>query len=295
VLQVVNGAYAGRKIWLQPGQIAEIGSSADMDFSFPHDAQMAALHFALICGHENCQVRTLGTLPTFVNGEATDDVCVRHGDRLRAGKTEFNVRIDGQVLSSTDSPGKSGPDEEPSPEPPLITPEQCERFGLSDAAKARLGAGLPIEEFLNVLVEHGDYTDALKTLANVLAKREAIWWGCQCLSGRVTRPAAVAAREAAVLWVRDPTEERRRECKQAATLAGHHTPAAQIAMAVFFSGGSIAPAGLSEVAPDETITAHCIAGGLMMLAVQCQPQTMADAQMNFIEQGRNTLRGLDPW
>src|SRR5947209_3872674 len=52
-------------------------------------------------------------------------------------------------------------------------------------------------------------TAVLCYLAHLLPRREAIWWGCQCVS------AISAAREPGLLlaqrWVRDPDEALRRE------------------------------------------------------------------------------------
>ena len=64
-------------------------------------------------------------------------------------------------------------------------------------------------EFVRTLIARAHRYDAVTYAAYLLPKREAVWWGCQCL--RAFSPAyADEALMAAEAWVRTPDETTRR-------------------------------------------------------------------------------------
>ncbi len=124
-------------------------------------------------------------------------------------------------------------------------------------------------EFLDALIAHERFADAIHFLAHAIPKREAVWWSCLCVKqagGDNLSPAELAALTAAVRWALSPEEESRAAAKEPAKAAGFKAPAGLLAHAVFYSGGSLAPAGLPEVPPNPALTAECVAGAIKLAA-----------------------------
>ena len=86
---------------------------------------------------------------------------------------------------------------------------------------------------------------ALAFLAHLLPRREAIWWGRQCVSA--ISPAPEPGVQLAQRWVRDPDEALRREALAYSQASDLKAPGAWLARAVGYSGGSL-------LAPDQPVT-----------------------------------------
>ena len=96
VLQIVSEPWAGRKTWLRSGQLLEVGRSEQADVAVPHDGYMSGFHFAVQCDASACRLRDLGSSGgTFLNDQQVTEALLEHGDRITAGKTVFQVEIEG--------------------------------------------------------------------------------------------------------------------------------------------------------------------------------------------------------
>ena len=117
------------------------------------------------------------------------------------------------------------------------TPEAvCERFDISDEAKALLQPGMTAERFLAELTEAGHFSDAAFFLAHALPKREAVWWGCLSVRSAgedALGPDSTRVLNAAALWVRDPSDANRRAAMQAAQETGLDQPASLVGASIF--------------------------------------------------------------
>ena len=188
---------------------------------------------------------------------------------------------------------------EPAPKPPVRTAvEIAKLFALGDEPKKLLRDGLNPRQYLDVLLEKQYYVDAVRFLAHTLPKREAIWWACRCVrsvAGTSGSGPQTAALQATERWVTDPSEANRREAQDAAEAAGMGTPAGCAAMAAFWSGGSMAPPNIPVVPPGETLTAHGVAGAILLAAVVTEPQKAAEKQRKFLTQGLEVLAGSNRW
>lgn len=80
---------------------------------------------------------------------------------------------------------------------------------------------------------------ALAFLAHLLPRREAIWWGCQCVSAMQGAEAKDEGLRLASQWVRDPDEAARREALAYAEASDMRAATAWLARAVGYSGGSL--------------------------------------------------------
>jgi hypothetical protein len=164
----------------------------------------------------------------------------------------------------------------------------CECFAISDAARKLLLNNLPSLGFLEVLIEHRKNHDAVRFLAHLLPKREAVWWACQCarqIAGATPPEAIEAAVKAGETWIGEMTEDARRAAFPAANHAGLGTAAGSAAMAAFLSGGSLTPADSSPVPPGEYMTAQLAAGSVITAAVADDPKKMQENFYTFLRQG----------
>jgi len=153
----------------------------------------------------------------------------------------------------------------------------CERCQLTPAARALVSEpGVP-EVYLTQLERAGLTVDAITFCANWLSSREAVWWGCLCAwhVQRTAVPAAsVAAYQAIVRWLREPTEPNRRALEAAARGAGVGSPAGSLALAGFVSTGSIAPPNCPAVEASPSQSHTIVAGAVQLAAVSaasCRP------------------------
>ena len=176
--------------------------------------------------------------------------------------------------------------------------EVCKHFPLGEDAKKLLRDGAAPAQFLDMLMEKQQFPDAVRFLAHALPKREAVWWACLCaraVGGANLPPKIAAALQTAEKWVVDPSEENRRATMPAAEAAEFKTPAGCAAVAAFWSGGSLAPPNAPVVPPGEYLTAHGVAGAVMLAAVLSEPEKAPDKYRKFLAQGIEVAKGAQKW
>ncbi|CAN5669951.1 hypothetical protein BH23GEM7_BH23GEM7_12010 [soil metagenome] len=179
---------------------------------------------------------------------------------------------------------------------PLV--ELCDVAELEEEARALLGDREAPRDFIAALVDQERYADAIRLLAHALPKREAIWWAWtsarQVLDG--DPPLNIrAALDATERWIRQPSEETRRPMLRIAEEADLGTPAGCAALAVFLSGGSIAPPEAPPVEPNEFAAAKAIAGSIVLAAVSTEPETAPAKFRGFIDRGVDIASRIDLW
>lgn len=176
--------------------------------------------------------------------------------------------------------------------------EICGRFALSDEAKPLLKDAMAPQQFLAALQEKQLYTDALRFLAQGLPKREAVFWACTCAkqaAGEKTPEAVAKALSGALKWVADPSEPNRRATQPLYEAAGIGTPAGCAAAAAFWSSGSMAPEGLPEVPPPDSLCGHGAACAAMLSAAQGDPAKYPERCADFLAKGTAIAAGKLKW
>jgi hypothetical protein len=176
--------------------------------------------------------------------------------------------------------------------------EVCGRYKPSRDAQKLLRDELPPLQFVERLLEAGQYVDAFDFLAHALPKREAVWWACLSVrhaQGAALPPREVAALKAAVEWVLQPGESQRRAAQAAGEAADFGTPAGCAALAVYGSGGSLTPPNLPEVPPEPYMTAQAAAGSITLASVQGGAETMLDVQRELVHLGLAIAEGKNTW
>jgi hypothetical protein len=151
---------------------------------------------------------------------------------------------------------------------------------------------------VEALRQHNHDLEAFLVLAHSLPKREAIWWGCLCAWNR-HRPTLDGAEDTAlaavVRWVQEPNEEHRRAAGKAGEAAGLTTLAGGLAMAAFWSGGSMAPPRLPTVLPPPTLTSVVIARVLFAAGAALDDGARRKQTHDFFEIGFQVAGGKHHW
>jgi hypothetical protein len=149
-------------------------------------------------------------------------------------------------------------------------------------------------EALEILEANDFLLETTRVLAYALPRREAVWWACMCTAH--TAPPDLPepyrlAREAAELWVRQPSDKNRRAAMQAADATEKQEPETWCAVAVFWSGDTIVAEDQPKVAPPPHMTGKGVAGVVYLAAVRGNP-LLVDARLKrFLESGRNIAAG----
>jgi hypothetical protein len=157
---------------------------------------------------------------------------------------------------------------------------------VGDEAKALLTDQSATKQFIALLVEKELFRDALRLVAHLLPKREAIGWGCLCL-----RHILVAEKDkplpevqvAAERWVSDPNEENRWAAKQAADREKPKTASGLLASAVFFAGPSVVPPNVQAVPPPDHLTSELVANAVFIAGLVKEPEKAKEKYQVFMQ------------
>lgn len=169
---------------------------------------------------------------------------------------------------------------------------------LEPEAQALLTPAMGPREFVTAMAEAQLHVDALKFLAHLLPRREAVWLGWLCAKKELEKQltgeeqGALAATER---WIREPTDANRRAALDAATAATLESPAGCAALGAYLSGGSMAPVDLEMVPPPRYATARAVFGCLILTAVQTEPEKAPERYKKYLGDGLELAERIDLW
>jgi len=169
---------------------------------------------------------------------------------------------------------------------------------LSDEAQALVSDDQTPKAYVELLVEHEHYADAVRFLAHALPKREAVWWAwvsAKRTAGESPPPAIQAVLEATEAWIKEPTDKNCRLAMAKAEAAEFSTAAGCAGLAAFFSGDSVAPPDVDPVPPGEYLAAKAIAGSIVLAAVSNEPENANQKFQGFVEQGMVVADKIQLW
>ncbi|MBX9652450.1 hypothetical protein K2Y11_02405 [bacterium] len=154
-------------------------------------------------------------------------------------------------------------------------------------------------DFIQRLMAADCDSDAIRFLAQAMPIRESIWWGLLCVwrvFGPTPEEKEVWAIQAAVNWVTDPSETRRRAASSAAHAVGNNTAPGCLTNAVFWSGGSIGKVGMPTVQAPETSAAKAVGGAILLAAAKVKKAPKCrEFRREFILLGLEVARGKNLW
>jgi len=300
-VKVASGPASGKSVGVSTGQVVKIGRADSADFSVPDDPQMSAMHFSLTCDSRNCHLRAMDEGgDTLVNGQRVVRAILKDGDRITAGATSFSISAgSGQAqqqsaASPVPAPSPVAPDAPP-PLPaqgPRTTAELCADLRIGEDAERLLESDPSPREFQETLIARELFPDAIRFLAYRLPRSEAVAWAVRCVrkANAELSVKEAAALEAAERWLGDASDENRRAAETAAEAAEFEGPASWVAMAVFWSGGSMAPAGQVAVPPPPGLIAEAVSAALTIAALGDEPKLAPDVNRAFLDDGLEKVR-----
>ena len=165
----------------------------------------------------------------------------------------------------------------------------CSHFALGDTARRLLTPELTADKYLALLIQNKQYIDAVRVLAYALPIKDAITWGNSCArQSSEPNPAEklAAALNAVDKWLAEPSDENRRAAMRAAEQAEFSTAAGSSALAVFLSGGSLAPPDAPVVPPEKYQAANAVVGVVLLSAIANEPEKAEGKYQAFLEQGQ---------
>ena len=155
----------------------------------------------------------------------------------------------------------------------MLASDITSKFKLSDDAKNVFKNSYSVTEFIVILREHKLLVDAIKMYAHSLPIRYTVYWAYLCLLTEL-EPENDANRlsvlEKIYSWVKDPNENKRETFKAIYDDLGLQNPIGCLAIAIFWSGGSIsgpdnpavpAPPNAASEAAANAIISRCIPFG----------------------------------
>ena len=108
ILDVLDGPRKGRTFVFDRHDTFIVGRSRYVHCSMPEDSALSRDHFLIEINPPRCEVRDLGsTNGTFVNERKVDRARLNSGDRIAAGQSLFQVRVEGLPTSGLEPLGDS--------------------------------------------------------------------------------------------------------------------------------------------------------------------------------------------
>ncbi|MCA9217857.1 MAG: hypothetical protein KDB27_32530 [Planctomycetales bacterium] len=307
ILRITNGSSAGKKLLLRQDQVAKVGSTDWSDFCVPDDSSLAEFHFEVSCTPRSCMVVDRDNNGVKLDGKQVTESELKDGQILEAGQTTFAVQVVGaSTCCGADETHGNAVDNDAHQElsdanaiaddaalqRPTSLTDYCESLHLSDEAKAlasQIAAQSPLE-YLDVLKQNGLTADALCVTAASLPPVAAVRWGEECLrlNDRSLTEGEAKSAEAVQAWLEEPSDENGREAESAASSTDFEGAYSWLAMAAFWSGESIAPAGQASVAPPWFLAAKGVVAAMTLDATSNPDQ--ADAKYaQFLERANAFL------
>jgi hypothetical protein len=176
--------------------------------------------------------------------------------------------------------------------------EVCRYYEVSTSAQKVLSNGVTPRQFVEQMVQLGQYTDAFDFLAHALPRRDAIWWACLSVrhcQGPALPPEEFAALKAAVEWVLEPDEPKRHAAHAAGRTAGFGTPAGGVAVAVYRSGGSLGPGSFADAPPGQFMTAAAVSNSISKASATAAPGAISEVLRELVELGISIADGKFTW
>lgn len=278
----IPGTGSNNALLLRHGQYAKVGRTEWADFCVPNDELLGEFHFSLECACDAARLTDLNSgQPTLVNGKPVSVAVLRDGDQIRAGETTFLVELSGFVHDScvmeqpvtldeveTPADAESPPSEER--KPPQTLADWSLALELSEESTSLLGQDPDGWKFVDKLSEAKLFSDAMRMAGALIPAQQLVAWGAKMVSqtlGEMSGRSKIAM-DAAHQWIAEPNETNRRRCEEAAQASEFDGPAAWVALAAFWSQGSMGPMGQPEVPAPFGLAAKAIAGALMMTATR---------------------------
>jgi hypothetical protein len=173
----------------------------------------------------------------------------------------------------------------------MTVKEITETAELTGAAQALVREDSTPATYLDSLekAQQPLYEDAIRFLAFQLEVLNGVKWACACVRELQSPEAAQKKNEAldaSEQWTKTPTDETRWAAKKVSSKSKARGSGKLIAMAVFFSGGSIAGAGAPETPPPKNLAQKMVAGAVQSAIFSHMPEKADERKKRALAIGR---------
>ena len=161
----------------------------------------------------------------------------------------------------------------------MTTRELIDVSNLSLNARELAREDSTSSQYFRLLQERGLYQDAISFRAHEFAPRKAVEWAAACvkeLQAPPQKPEAEDSLKSVERWLENPDDTSRWDAKKTADKAGMSTAADCLAMAVFFSGGSMSPPGAPDTPPPAYASNKMAAGSITIAVLSQMPEKAAE-------------------
>lgn len=144
------------------------------------------------------------------------------------------------------------------------------------------------------VLRRSDLAQATRFVAQCLPRMEAVRWVAACLAAMPPSdiPARIVAKKAVNRWLAEPSDPNRRIAYEAGLIVGWASAEGAACMAVFLSGGSIAPAAQQQaVPPAPGAFGQAVAGAVLMAAFAEGPLAFDKRLAAAVEIGEKAAAG----
>src|SRR5947209_19764426 len=108
ILDILQGPRKGRSFVFDRHDTFIVGRSRFVHCPMPEDSALSRDHFLIEINPPRCEIRDLGsTNGTFVNERRVERLRLNSGDRIAAGQSIFEVRVEGSYVPIKDSGSNS--------------------------------------------------------------------------------------------------------------------------------------------------------------------------------------------
>lgn len=156
-----------------------------------------------------------------------------------------------------------------------------------DDIRARPGPADKPLEFWASLVRSPTPEEAITYGAYLLPRRQAVWWGHECLRNlnHLLSDDDRHMMALAETWVREPEEHNRVAAMQDGMAAKDKTPGVWIALAAGWSGGSMAGPDVPPVRPPPNLTPKAVNAAILSILAKVDNKHRATTLRGFVDMG----------
>ena len=146
-------------------------------------------------------------------------------------------------------------------------------------------ADVPPAVFATDLVKRGKSEDAIAFCAYLLARREAVAWGCRCMRGVLGSGTPSPGLLAAETWVGAPSENARVAAYERWNDGDREDPSTWLALAAVWSGGSLVPTLPNAMPAPPYLTANMVRVALVLALNRRPLQAKAGDAQDWVRAG----------
>jgi hypothetical protein len=176
----------------------------------------------------------------------------------------------------------------------LKTAEIANEAKLSEEALALIREDLGPSRYVDLLESQGLFKDAIHFLTHGFPIHLTIRWGCGCSRELLSIKQIEewkASLQAADNWLNAPGDQTRWDARNAAEKSNMSSPIDLIAMAAFFSGGSIAPPDAPATLPPPYLASKLAGGAIQMVVLAQHPEKAAERYRRTLQISREIVKG----